>query len=127
MDEYKIWDLTAPGISFSAQSGRITIFKTTIEALGHPEYFHFRFSPEDRMFAVEVCESGDGGSYRLPAELTRKHYDFKCIDLVRFVFKTCKWDKRRTYRIAGKVYRPAGNMVYFDLDTAFLVLEGRLV
>ena len=79
------------------------------------------------MFAVEVCEYGDGGSYQLPAELTRKHYDFKCIDLVRFVFKTCKWDKRRTYRIAGKVYRPAGNMVYFDLDTAFLVLEGRLV
>ena len=51
----------------------------------------------------------------------------RCIDLVRFVFKTCKWDKRRTYRIAGKVYHPAGNMVYFDLDTAFLVLEGRLV
>ena len=46
MEEYKNWDLTAPGISFSARTGRITIFKTTIEALGHPEYFHFRFSPE---------------------------------------------------------------------------------
>jgi len=127
MEEYKIWDLSVPGISFSARSGRITIFKTTIEAIQHPEYIHFRFDPEDRMFAIEACEREDGGSYRLPGKLRRKHYDFKCIDLVRFVFKTCKWDKRRTYRIAGKVYHPAGNMVYFDLDTALLVLEGRLV
>ena len=127
MEEYKNWDLTVPGISFSARSGRITIFKTTIEASGHPKYFHFRFSPEDRMFAVESCDYGDGGSYRLPEKLNRKHYDFKCIDLVRFIFRTCKWDKRRTYRIGGTVYQPTRDMVYFDLDTALVVIEGRVV
>ena len=53
MDEYVIWDYTKPGISFNIVSGRITVFKATLEAMHYPEYFHFLFSPEDLIFGVE--------------------------------------------------------------------------
>ena len=33
MDEYVIWDYTKPGISFNIVSGRITVFKATLEAM----------------------------------------------------------------------------------------------
>ena len=55
MDEYVIWDYTKPGISFNIVSGRITVFKATLEAMHYPEYFHFLFSPEDLIFGVEPC------------------------------------------------------------------------
>lgn len=36
-----VWNHSDPGISFAAPSGRITIFKTTLKALGYPPYFRF--------------------------------------------------------------------------------------
>ena len=53
VDEYIAWDFSIPGISFNLDSGRITIFKTTLKAIGYPEFFHFLFSPEDRVFGIE--------------------------------------------------------------------------
>ena len=126
MDEYVIWDYSAPGISFNVNSGRITIFKTTLKAMGYPEFFHFLFTPEEMMFAIEPCEAGTGGEYRLPRDLTREHYDLKSKDLVRFVFRTCGWKRELTYRIAGTPYSPESHLVYFDLRQAFEIHEGRM-
>ncbi len=126
MDEFVIWDYTTPGISFSIKSGRITIFKTTLEAMGYPEYFHFRFSPEDLMFGVEPCHIDDGGSHRLPDELAREHFDIKCKALVRFVYQTCGWSKQLTYRIPGEKYADDGRLVVFDLRRAYEIHEGRM-
>ena len=100
-EEYIIWDQSAPGISFNVVTGRITIFKQTLVALGYPEYFRFLFSPEDMFFGVEPCGIDDEGANRLPDEITREQYDINSIGLVRFVYKTCGWEKKLTYRIAG--------------------------
>lgn len=43
-------DYSSPGISFDLKNGRIFVYKTTAEAIGHPEYARFMFSPEDRVF-----------------------------------------------------------------------------
>ena len=126
LEEYVIWDYTTPGISFSINSGRITIFKTTLEAMGYPEYYHFLFSPEDMMFGIEPCNIDDGGSHRLPDELTREHYDIKCMDLVRFVYQTCGWGKKLTYRIPGARLSDDSRLVYFDLRRAYEIHEGRM-
>ena len=125
-DEFIVWDFTVPGISFNINSGRITIFKSTLKAIGYPEFFHFLFSPEDRVFGIEPCAIDDGGAYRLPEEITREHYDLKCKDLVRFVYQTCEWKKRLTYRIPGEKYAPDSHTVFFDLSRAMEVHEGRL-
>ena len=126
MDEFVAWDFTVPGISFNINSGRITIFKTTLKAIGSPEFFHFLFSPEDLFFGIEPCGIDDGGAYRLPDNLSREHYDLKSMDLVRFVYRTCGWKKKLTYRIPGERLAPDSHTVYFDLRQALEVHEGRV-
>lgn len=125
MDDYIIWDYSAPGISFNVDTGRITIFKTTLVAMGYPKYFHFLFSPEDLAFGIEPCHIDDGGANRLPDNLSRVHYDIKSKDLVRFVFQSCGWKKKLTYRVPGVRLAPDSHKVYFDLRQALEVHEGR--
>ena len=97
MEEYMIWDNTSPGISFNVESGRINIFKTTLVAMGYPEYFRFRFSPEDMFFGIEPCGIDDEGAKR-----------------------------KLTYRIPGEKYAPDSGLVVFDLRKAFEIHEGRM-
>ena len=126
MDDYIVWDYSVPGISFNVDSGRITIFKTTLKVMGYPEYFHFLFSPEDLVFGIEPCEIDDGGAYRLPDVINREHHDLKSKDLVRFVYQTCGWRKKLTYRIPGVRQAPDSRTVYFNLRKALEVHEGRV-
>lgn len=126
MDDYVSWDLSTPGISFNVVTGRIRLFKTTLQAMGYPEHYRFLFNPEDRMFAVEACGIDDEGANRLPDEFPRDHYEIKCMGLVRFVFQTCGWQKKLTYRIPGEVYSPDSHLVYFDLQKAYEIHEGRM-
>ncbi len=126
MEEYVIWDSASPGISFNIVTGRITIFKTTLVALGYPEFFRFRFSPEDMFFGIEPCGIDDGGAHRLPEEITREHYDIKSKGLVRFVYKTCGWQKKLTYRVPGEKYAPDSHLVYFDMRQAYEIHQGRM-
>ena len=125
-DDYINWNYSDPGISFNVVTGRITIFKSTLKAMDYPEFFRFRFSPEDRVFGIEPCAMDDGGAQRLPDESTREHYDIKSIDLVRFVYETCGWKKKLTYRIAGEKYAPDSRLVVFDLRKAFEIHEWRM-
>ena len=126
MDEYIAWDFSIPSVSFNLDSGRITIFKTTLKAIGYPEFFHFLFSPEDRVFGIEPCRIDDGGAYRLPENIKYDHHDLKSKDLVRFVYQTCGWKKKLTYRIPGEQITTDSHTVYFDLRKALEVREGRV-
>lgn len=126
MEEYIAWDYTTPGISFSIVSGRITIFKTTLVAIGYPEYYRFLFSPEDMIFGIEPCGIDDGGAHILPKEIPRDHYSIKGMDLVKFVYRTCGWKKKVTYRIPGARKDADSHTVYFDLRQALEVHEGRV-
>lgn len=126
MDDYIVWDYSVPGISFNVDSGRITIFKTTLKAMGYPEFFHFMFSPEDLVFGIEPCGIDDGDANRLPDKLSRDHYDIKSKDLVRFVFQSCGWKKKLTYRVPGVKPSPDSRKVFFDLRQALEVHEGRV-
>jgi glycosyltransferase involved in cell wall biosynthesis len=52
----------------------------------------------------------------------------RCIkskDLVRFVFQSCGWKKKLTYRVPGVRLAPDSHKVYFDLHQALEVHEGR--
>ena len=88
--------------TFNIDSGRITIFKQTLVEMGYSEFFRFLFSPEEMMFGIELCGIDDGGAHRSPDKMTREHYDIKSKELVCFVYRSCRWQKRLTYRIAGK-------------------------
>lgn len=126
MAEYIVWDITNPGISFNLKTGRIRIFKQTLVALEYPEYYRFLFSPEDCVFGIEPCGIDDKGANRLPDELPHEYYEIKSVNLVRFVYKTCGWQKKMTYRIAGEKFAPDSGMVVFNLRKAYEIHEGRM-
>ena len=124
MAEYIAWDYSRPGISFRIKPGRIGIFKKTLEVMGYPEYFRFLFSPEDMIFGIEPCGIDDKGAKRMPEVAPSECIDVSSLNLVRFVYRTCGWDQKVSYRIAGEVH---GRMVYFDLDKAYEIHEGRVL
>lgn len=74
----------------------------------HSEVFLNRFSEAS-------CHVGTG-----------KLYYIKSIHLVRFVYKTCGWEKKLTYRVPGKKYSPDDGLVYFDLRQAYEIHQGRM-
>lgn len=106
-------DYSSPGISFDLKNGRIFVYKTTAEAIGHPEYARFMFSPEDRVFGIQSCGIDDEGAHRF--RVSGDQYTVKIMALVRFIYETCGWEKDVTFRAMG-VVRP--DAVYFDLKQA---------
>ena len=125
-EKYVSWDLKQPGISFSLTEGRITLFKTTMEILGNPEFYRFLFSPEDSLFAVQTCGISDKGANPVRMDLKYENYSVKSMDLVHFVYHTCGWKGKITYRVPGIGY-PADRDVQFDLTTAYEIHEGRVM
>jgi len=126
LEGFTSWNYTTPGVSFKLSRGRITIFKTTLDTLGRPEYFQFMFSPEDKMFAIQACEMGDDGAHRMPEITSREYIDVNSKALVRFVYHTCGWKEKYTYRIPGIVHLEQ-RLISFDLLKALEIHDGKLM
>ncbi|MDD7517075.1 hypothetical protein [Ruminococcus flavefaciens] len=124
--EQTVWNQSDLGISFAASSGRINIFKTTLKALGYPPYFRFLLDTDHKQLGIECCGYESDGSHTLPDDHTQEYYTVNSKDMVRFIYQTCGWDKRFTYRIKG-IAIPDRRMVVFDLTTALKVAEFRKV
>ena len=113
--ENQSWENNDLGISFSITYGRITLFRSTLKAMGLPPYFRFLLDSENRQLAIERCGYESNGSQQLPEDSSRDRYELKSMDLVRLV-----------YRIKG-IAVPNRSMVVFDLTAALRVQEGRLI
>lgn len=60
----------------------------------------------------------DEGAHRLLVELEGKfRCDINCTSLVRFVYQTCGWNSKHSYRILG-VPRLEQQLIKFDLKSA---------
>ena len=127
MDERKYvdWDYSMPGISFSLKSGRVTIFKTTLEVIGYPEFYRFLYNPNTKMMAIEPCAMNDHGAYALVNVKKEETYDVSSIAFVRMMYRENGWDRRISYRIAGTPHRKE-QAVEFDLTFALEIHEGRV-
>lgn len=79
-----------------------------------------------KTLAVEKCSYKSSGSHHLPEDTSRDRYELKSMDMVRFIYQTCGWDMKSTYRIRG-IAVPERSMVVFDLTTAYRVQEGHLI
>jgi len=121
------WDYSCPGISFQVGRGKIGIFKQTLMAMGSPEYFHFLFSPADKKFGIEPCGIDDEGAKHLRSEIDDEYNEISCKNLVRYVYKVCGWDRTISYRVPGRIYSSDSRLVYFDLQKALEIHEGRLM
>ena len=128
MDERKYvdWDYSMPGISFCLKSGRVTIFKTTLEVIGYPEFYRFLYNPDTKMMAIEPCAMNAPGAYALVNVKKEETYDVSSIDFVRMMYRENGWKKQISYRIAGIAY-PQDRAAEFDLTKALEIHEGRVM
>ncbi len=70
----KTWQQNMLGITFRYADGRITVFRSALESIGRPEFYHFL------------------------------RYEIKSKNLVRLLYQSCGWDRTRSYRLPGVEY-----------------------
>ena len=128
MDEWKYvnWDYSLPGISFCLKNGRVTIFKTTLDIIGYPEFYRFLYNSDTKMMAIEPCTMNAPGAYALVNVKKEDTYDVNSIAFVRMMYRENGWDRRISYRIVGTPHRKE-QAVEFDLTSALEIHEGRVV
>ena len=95
------------GVSLCKKAGRIRIFHSTIKRLGEPKYIRFLFNPE--CFYVPKCSENDW------------NFVINSIPMLRIIWKVCKWDEGKSYRISG-TYHAECNLVVFDLKQAVTLM-----
>ena len=52
------------GVTFNANEGRITIFRSMLEALGWPTYYRFLYNWKMGQIAVQACKAENAGAHR---------------------------------------------------------------
>lgn len=120
----RIWNQRMLGLTFNVEDGRITIFRSTLEALGWPTHYRFLYNREAKQVAVQNCTAEDAGAHKTPKLTVSKSCEIKCVALVRMIYRDMRWNRNNTYRLEGKSI-PRQQLVSFNLDTPFLVENGK--
>lgn len=120
----RTWNQRMLGLTFNAVDGRITIFRSTLEALGWPTHYRFLYNREARQMAVQNCTAEDAGSHKTPKLNASNSCEIKCMALVKMIYRDMRWERKNTYRLEGKSIS-GQQLVSFDLDTPFLVENGK--
>lgn len=119
------WQQNMLGLTFRYADGRISVFKSALEAIGRPEFYHFLYNPAKQMFAIQACGIDEEGANRLPKHSTDDRYEIKSKDLVRLIYQSCGWDRTRSYRLPGVEY-PQQRLVNYELCHAIPIFEGKM-
>ena len=64
----RIWNQRMLGLTFNVEDGRITIFRSTLEALGWPTHYRFLYNREAKQVAVQNCMAEDAGAHKTPID-----------------------------------------------------------
>ena len=120
----RIWNQRMLGLTFNVEDGRITIFRSTLEALGWPTHYRFLYNREAKQVAVQNCTAEDAGAHKTPKLAVSNSCEIKCVALVRMIYRDMRWNRNNTYRLEGKSI-PRQQLVSFYLDAPFLVENGK--
>lgn len=103
------------GFTFEYRWGRVLIHKSTLEAIGYPEFYRFRLAVDKKHFAIEACEMNDQGAHRFRG--FSRGYIQHSLGLMESIYNLCNWDYEKSYTVYGIVLYD-GLMVGFDLKKA---------
>lgn len=126
MQEQKMWHAGILGMTLNVDEGRITIFRSTLEALGWPSHYRFLYNSQMNQIAVQVCSAADAGAHRVGKLNEFSSCEIKCVAFVRMIYKNAKWDKRRSYRMIGNPF-PEQRLVSFQIQEALPIENGRVL
>ena len=69
----RIWNQRMLGLTFNVEDGRITIFRSTLEALGWPTHYRFLYNREAKQVVVQNCTAEDAGAHKTPNWTMRRN------------------------------------------------------
>ena len=92
------------GVTFNAEEGRITIFRSTLEALGWPTHYRFLYNRKMGQIAVQACKAEDAGAHRVTRLNETNSYEIKCVAFSRMIYRDAHWNMKRSYRLVGRSF-----------------------
>lgn len=114
------------GMTFNADEGRITIFRSTLEALGWPSHYRFLYNREKKQIAVQACDAAASGSHRVTKMNESNSCEIKCMAFSRMIYQDARWSFRRSYRLTGKSFADQ-KLVSFSIRDAIPIENGKIV
>ena len=102
MQEQKMWHAGILGMTLNVDEGRITIFRSTLEALGWPSHYRFLYNPQMNQIAVQVCSAADAGAHRVGKLNEFSSCEIKCVAFVRMIYKNANAQMKK--KKADKFY-----------------------
>ena len=114
------------GVTFNANEGRITIFRSMLEALGWPTYYRFLYNRKMGQIAVQACKAEDAGAHRVTRLNETNSCEIKCVAFSRMIYQDAYWNMKRSYRLDGKLF-PEQNLVSFPILDAIPIENGKIL
>lgn len=105
------------GLTIDPVKGRIMLSRSTLEVLDYPEYFRFMLNEKKKRLAIQPCLMSDPGSEKLPEIENGDGCYVHSSDLVRYIYKICKWNPIYSNRVIG-IFFPKIKTVEYDLNGA---------
>ena len=106
------------GLTIDPIKGRIMISRNTLEVLDYPEYFRFMLNEKKKRLAIQTCLMSDPGAEKLPEIENGDCCYVHSSDLVRYIYKICRWNPIYSNRVNGIYYKKIKTVEY-DLNDSF--------
>ena len=106
------------GLTIDPVKGRIMIFRNTLAVLDYPEYFRFLLNKNKKKLAIQTCLMSDPGAEKLPEIENGDCCYIHSSDLVRYIYKICKWNPIYSNRVNG-IYFPRIKTIEYDLNDPY--------
>lgn len=114
------------GVTFNAEEGRITIFRSTLEALGWPTHYRFLYNRKMGQIAVQACKAEDAGAHRVTRLNETNSYEIKCVAFSRMIYRDAHWNMKRSYRLVGRSFSEQ-KLVSFPVSDAIPIENGKIL
>lgn len=114
------------GVTFNAEEGRITIFRSTLEALGWPTHYRFLYNRKMGQIAVQACKAEDAGAHRVTRLNETNSCEIKCVAFSRMIYRDAHWSMKRSYRLVGRLFSEQ-KLVSFPVSDAIPIESGKIL
>ena len=111
-----------PSILIDMRKHRIRIHKTTLQAIGSPDFVMLIVNPKKHTLGIQSSMLDDKLALRIRKNTIRKDCELYSKPLMAALHELCPdWDDRESYRMEGKIIADEGMAVFSMKD--FSVLE----
>lgn len=117
----------APSILIDLKKHRICVHKSTLCAIGAPEYVLLLVNPNKKTLAISGSRANDPRAHHicLTASPSKRVVELYSKSLLSNLHEICtKWQDNQSYRLYGKIF-PTEGMAQFSMGETFLIKKRR--